>query len=86
MHGAAQRLSDPDRVVAGAEGLRSRRHPPRVRGGVVSSVGGDVLQATPPLVITVDGVDRAAGLLVRGTGETAAAEVGDVRVAPSAGW
>jgi hypothetical protein len=83
MHGAAQRLSDPDRVAAGVEGLRSRRHPPRVRGGVVSSVG-DVLQATPPLVPD-DEVDRAAGLLARGTGEAAAAEVGDARVAHSAG-
>ncbi|SNR24200.1 aspartate aminotransferase family protein [Blastococcus mobilis] len=55
-------------------------------GGVVFYVGGNVLEVTPPLVITDEEVDRAVELLAQGIEEAAAGKVSDAQVAPFAGW
>ena len=55
-------------------------------GGVVFYVGGNVLEVTPPLVITDDEVDRAVELLAQGIEDAAAGTVSDAQVAPFAGW
>ena len=55
-------------------------------GGVVFYVGGNVLEVTPPLVVTDDEVDRAVELLARGIEDAAAGRVSDAQVAPYAGW
>ncbi len=55
-------------------------------GGVVFYVGGNVLEVTPPLVITDEEVDRAVELLARGIEEAARGKVSDAQVAPYAGW
>jgi 4-aminobutyrate aminotransferase len=55
-------------------------------GGVVFYVGGNVLEVTPPLVITDDEVDRAVELLAQGIEDAAAGQVSDAQVAPYAGW
>jgi 4-aminobutyrate aminotransferase len=55
-------------------------------GGVVFYVGGNVLEVTPPLVITDDEVDRAVELLAQGIEDAAAGKVSDAQVAPFAGW
>ena len=55
-------------------------------GGVVFYVGGNVLEVTPPLVITDDEVDRAVELLAQGIEDAAAGRVSDAQVAPYAGW
>jgi 4-aminobutyrate aminotransferase len=49
-------------------------------------VGGNVLEVTPPLVITDEEVDRAVELLARGIEEAARGKVSDAQVAPYAGW
>jgi 4-aminobutyrate aminotransferase len=55
-------------------------------GGVVFYVGGNVLEVTPPLVITDSEVDRAVELLAQGIEDAAAGKVSDAQVAPYAGW
>ncbi len=55
-------------------------------GGVVYYVGGNVLEVTPPLVITDAEVDHAVELLVRGIEDAAAGKVSDAQIAPFAGW
>jgi 4-aminobutyrate aminotransferase len=55
-------------------------------GGVVFYVGGNVLEVTPPLVISDEEVDRAVELLAQGIEEAAAGKVSDAQVAPYAGW
>lgn len=55
-------------------------------GGVVYYVGGNVLEITPPLVITDDEVDRAVDLLVQGIREAAGGTVSDDQIAPYSGW
>jgi 4-aminobutyrate aminotransferase len=55
-------------------------------GGAVFYVGGNVLEVTPPLVITDAEVDRAAELLARGIEDAANGRVSDAQVAPYAGW
>jgi 4-aminobutyrate aminotransferase len=55
-------------------------------GGVVFYVGGNVLEVTPPLVITDEEVDRAVELLALGIEDAAAGKVSDAEVAPYSGW
>jgi 4-aminobutyrate aminotransferase len=55
-------------------------------GAVVYYVGGNVLEVTPPLVITDAEVDQAVELLGRAVAEAAAGQVPDEAVAPYAGW
>jgi 4-aminobutyrate aminotransferase len=55
-------------------------------GGVVYYVGGNVLEVTPPLVITEEEVDEAVDLLVTGIRDAASGKVTDAQVAPFAGW
>lgn len=55
-------------------------------GGVVYYVGGNVLEVTPPLVVTDSEVDRAVELVTQGIGEAAAGAVSSEQVAPYAGW
>jgi 4-aminobutyrate aminotransferase len=55
-------------------------------GGVVFYVGGNVLEVTPPLVITDAELDRAVELLAQGIEDAASGAVSDEQVAPFAGW
>ncbi|HTW21334.1 MAG TPA: aminotransferase class III-fold pyridoxal phosphate-dependent enzyme, partial [Mycobacteriales bacterium] len=55
-------------------------------GAVVYYVGGNVLEVTPPLVITDDEVDRAIELLGQSITDAAAGKVSDQAVAAYAGW
>ncbi len=55
-------------------------------GGVVYYVGGNVLEVTPPLVLTDEEADLAVELLVQGIRDAAAGKVSDEQVAPFAGW
>lgn len=55
-------------------------------GAVVYYVGGNVLEITPPLVITDDEVDRAAEILDQAISDAIAGAVSDEEVAPYAGW
>lgn len=55
-------------------------------GAVVYYVGGNVLEVTPPLVITADEVDEAAQILTAAIADAAAGLVSDEMVAPYAGW
>lgn len=55
-------------------------------GAVVYYVGGNVLEVTPPLVISDDEVDRAVDLLGSAIADAAAGKVADETVAPYAGW
>jgi 4-aminobutyrate aminotransferase len=49
-------------------------------------VGGNVLEITPPLVITGDEVDRAVEIVGQAIGDAARGAVSDDEVAPYAGW
>jgi 4-aminobutyrate aminotransferase len=53
---------------------------------VVFYVGGNVLEVTPPLVITDAEVDRAVALLAQGIEDAASGAVSDAHIAPYAGW
>jgi 4-aminobutyrate aminotransferase len=53
-------------------------------GAVVHYVGGNVLEVTPPLVITEQEVDRAVDLLA--TAVRTAGRVTDAQLGPYAGW
>ncbi|MCB1446524.1 MAG: aspartate aminotransferase family protein [Rhizobiaceae bacterium] len=55
-------------------------------GAVVHYVGGNVLEITPPLVITDREVDQAVDILGRAIADAAAGRVDDEKVAPFAGW
>lgn len=55
-------------------------------GAVVHYVGGNVLEITPPLVITDDEVDQAVEILGRAIADAADGKVDDERIAPFAGW
>jgi 4-aminobutyrate aminotransferase len=55
-------------------------------GAVVHYVGGNVLEVTPPLVISDDEVDTAVDLLGRAISDAAAGLVPDEAVAAYAGW
>jgi 4-aminobutyrate aminotransferase len=55
-------------------------------GAVVHYVGGNVLEVTPPLVISDDEVDTAVELLGRAISDAAAGLVPDEAVAAYAGW
>jgi 4-aminobutyrate aminotransferase len=55
-------------------------------GGVVYYVGSNVIEVTPPLIITDAEVDRAIDLLVAGIRDAAAGKVSDEQIAPFAGW
>lgn len=55
-------------------------------GAVVHYVGGNVLEITPPLVITDLEVDQAVDLLGRAIADAVAGKVDDAKVAPFAGW
>src|SRR5919112_985260 len=77
-----------DRASCGRDAALAARTVYRVweLGGVVFYVGGNVLEVTPPLVITDDEVDRAVELLAQGIEDAAAGQVSDAQVAPYAGW
>jgi 4-aminobutyrate aminotransferase len=49
-------------------------------------VGGNVLEITPPLVITDDEIDRAVGILDRAISDAIAGVVREEEVAPYVGW
>jgi 4-aminobutyrate aminotransferase len=55
-------------------------------GAVVYYVGGNVLEVTPPLVITPEEVAEAAQILTAAIADAAAGLVTDEMVAPYAGW
>jgi 4-aminobutyrate aminotransferase len=55
-------------------------------GAVVYYVGGNVLEVTPPMIISADEVAQAAALLTTAIAEAAAGNVTDEMVAPYAGW
>jgi 4-aminobutyrate aminotransferase len=55
-------------------------------GVVVYYVGGNVLEVTPPLVITDGEVDRAVEVLGQALADAVAGAVSDEEVAPYAGW
>ena len=55
-------------------------------GAVVHYVGGNVLEITPPLVITDDEVDQAVSILGDAIKDAVAGKVSDETVAPFAGW
>jgi 4-aminobutyrate aminotransferase len=55
-------------------------------GAVVYYVGGNVLEVTPPLVISDEEVDRAVELLGQAISDAAAGLVPDEAVAGFAGW
>lgn len=55
-------------------------------GAVVYYVGGNVLEVTPPLVISDEEVDHAVDLLGSAIADAAAGKVADETVAPYAGW
>lgn len=55
-------------------------------GAVVYFVGGNVLEITPPLVITDAEIDRAAGILDQAISDAMAGKVSDDEVEPYAGW
>jgi 4-aminobutyrate aminotransferase len=55
-------------------------------GAVVYYVGGNVLEVTPPMVISEDQAERAAAILARAIAEAAAGAVSDEEIAAYAGW
>jgi len=55
-------------------------------GAVVYYVGGNVLEVTPPLIITDAEVDRAVQILGEAIADAASGVVSDDEVAPYAGW
>ena len=55
-------------------------------GAVVYYVGGNVLEVTPPMVITDEEVDRAVEVLGQAISDASAGLVEDARVAAYAGW
>jgi 4-aminobutyrate aminotransferase len=55
-------------------------------GAVLYYVGGNVLEVTPPLVITDDEVDLAVDLIGTAIADAAAGKVSDEQIAPYAGW
>jgi 4-aminobutyrate aminotransferase len=55
-------------------------------GVVVYYVGGNVLEITPPLVITDDEIDRSSAILDRAISDAIAGVVTDVEVESYAGW
>ena len=55
-------------------------------GAVMYYVGGNVLEITPPLVITDDEVDRAVEIVGQAIADAARGVVTDDEVAPYAGW
>jgi 4-aminobutyrate aminotransferase len=55
-------------------------------GAVLYYVGGNVLEVTPPLVISDGEVDLAVDLIGTAIADAAAGKVGDEQIAPYAGW
>jgi 4-aminobutyrate aminotransferase len=55
-------------------------------GVVVYYVGGNVLEITPPLVLTEAEADRAAEILGQAIADAAAGRVDEAEVAKYAGW
>ncbi|GAA3887483.1 aspartate aminotransferase family protein [Leifsonia kafniensis] len=55
-------------------------------GAVVYYVGGNVLEITPPLIITDDEIDRSVDILDRAISDAMAGKVSDEEVKPYAGW
>jgi 4-aminobutyrate aminotransferase len=55
-------------------------------GAVVYYVGGNVLEITPPLVLTESEADRAAQILGDAIADAAAGNVDEAKVAQYAGW
>ena len=80
-------------LVAGRDGLEPDRElAQRVvyrawqLGAVLYYVGGNVLEITPPLIITDDEVDRAVAILDRAISDAIAGVVTKEEVAPYVGW
>jgi 4-aminobutyrate aminotransferase len=55
-------------------------------GAVVYYVGGNVLEITPPLIITDGEIDRAVDIIDQAISDAIAGKVSDEEVAPYAGW
>lgn len=55
-------------------------------GAVLYYVGGNVLEVTPPLVITDEEVDLAVDLIGTAIADAAAGKVSDEQIAPYGGW
>jgi len=55
-------------------------------GAVVYYVGGNVLEITPPLIITDDEIDRSVDILDRAISDAIAGKVTDEEVGPYVGW
>ncbi len=72
---------EPDRALAQRVVYRAWQ-----LGAVVYYVGGNVLEITPPLVITDTEIDRAIDIIGRAIADAAAGAVSDAEVAPYAGW
>jgi 4-aminobutyrate aminotransferase len=78
---ADRRTKEPDRMLAAKTVYRAFE-----LGVVVYYVGGNVLEVTPPLVISDDEVDQAVDLLGCAIADAAAGKVADETIAPYAGW
>lgn len=78
---ADRRTKEPDRKLAAKTVYRAFE-----LGAVVYYVGGNVLEVTPPLVISDEEVDHAVDLLGSAIADAAAGKVADETVAPYAGW
>ncbi|MGN8025034.1 aspartate aminotransferase family protein [Microbacterium sp. 22242] len=77
-----------DRVRREPDGELARRVVYRAwqLGAVVFHVGGNVLEITPPLIITDDEIDRAVDILDRAISDAIAGRVSDEEVQAYAGW
>jgi 4-aminobutyrate aminotransferase len=78
---ADRATKEPDRLLAAKTVYRAFE-----LGAVVYYVGGNVLEVTPPLVISDDEVDLAVDLLGSAIEDAAMGKVADEVVAPYAGW
>jgi 4-aminobutyrate aminotransferase len=73
--------AEPDRTLAQKTVYRAWQ-----LGAVVYYVGGNVLEITPPLVITDEQIDKAVDILDHAISDAIAGLVSDEEVRPYAGW
>lgn len=76
-----RRSLEPDRALAQRVVYRAWQ-----LGAVVYSVGGNVLEITPPLIISDAEIDRAAAILDQAISDAVFGKVSDEEVEPYVGW
>jgi len=86
-----RRTAGSRRSIGGSDPARGARYIITVYrawqlGAVVYYVGGNVLEITPPLVITDEEVDRALEVIGQAIGDAVRGLVSDEEVAPYTGW